>query len=159
MEASLEAIIQGRDESLWVYIEHFNKEIVQVSMTDNMKKYLLERGLCPRSDFAKVVGIETPATLDSLLLKAQAYIQYEEKEAANSARESRHRESAKSSRNEEPSISCRGEKKREDKSRDSKDYKGSDVRFHDYTPLTTSRECILPECANSEFKQAGVCFP
>ena len=46
---------------------------------ENMKKYLLECGLRPRSDFAKVVGIKTPATLDSLLLKAQAYIQYKEK--------------------------------------------------------------------------------
>ena len=50
-----------------------------------MKKYLLERGLHPRSDFAKAVGIETPATLDSLLLKTWAYIQYKEKEAANNA--------------------------------------------------------------------------
>ena len=124
-----------------------------------MKKYLLERGLCPRSDFAKAVGIETLATLDSLLLKAQAYIQYEEKEAANSARESRNRESARPSKNDEPSTSRRGEKKREDRSRDPKDYKGSAGCFHDYTPLTTSRERILSECANSEFKQAGVRFP
>ena len=91
-----------------------------------MKKYLLERGLHPRNDFAKAVGIETPAMLDSLLLKAQAYIQYKEKEAANNSIESRHRESAKSSRSDEPSTSRRGgrEKKREDISRDFKDYKG-----------------------------------
>ncbi|MCI85491.1 hypothetical protein A2U01_0106770, partial [Trifolium medium] len=30
----------------------FNKEAVQVNKTDDMKKYLLERGLRPRSDFA-----------------------------------------------------------------------------------------------------------
>ena len=66
-EASLEAIIQGKEESLRAYIERFNKEAVQVSTTDDMKKYLLERG---RSDFAKAVGIETPATLDAFLLKA-----------------------------------------------------------------------------------------
>ena len=52
---------------------------------DNMKKYLLERGLRPCSNFAKAVGIETPATLDSLLLNAQAYMQYEEKETSNIA--------------------------------------------------------------------------
>ncbi|MCI97073.1 hypothetical protein A2U01_0118373, partial [Trifolium medium] len=33
--------------------ERFNKEAVQVNTTDDMKKYLLERGLRPRSDFAK----------------------------------------------------------------------------------------------------------
>ena len=70
-----------------------------------MKKYILERGLCPRSDFVKVVGIESHGTLDSLLLKAQAYIQYEEKEAANNAPDSRHREKAKVSKNVEPLTS------------------------------------------------------
>ena len=117
-----------------------------------MKKYLLERGLCPHSDFAKVVGIESPTTLDSFLLKAQTYIQYEEKEAANSARESRHKESAKSSRSDEPLTSRWEKKKQEDRSQDSKDYKGPAGRLHDYTPLTTSREHILSECANSKFK-------
>ena len=104
-EASLEAIIQGRDESLRAYIECFNKEVVQVPTTDNMKKYLLERGLRPHSDFTKAVGIETPATLNSLILKEQAYLHYKEKEAANNARESRNIESAKSSKNDEPSTS------------------------------------------------------
>ena len=99
-----------------------------------MKKYLLESGLRPRNDFSKVVDIETPATLDSLLLKVQSYLQYKEKEAVNNARESRNKESAKSSKNDEPSTSRRGEKKREDRSRYPKDYKGPAIRFHDYTP-------------------------
>ena len=43
-------------------------------MTDTMKKYLLERGLRPCNYFEKTVAIETPTTLDSLLLKDQAYI-------------------------------------------------------------------------------------
>ena len=106
-------------------------------MIDNMKKYLLEYRLRPRSDFAKVIGIETPSPLYSLLLKAQEYIQHEEKEATNNDRESRCRESVKSLKNDESSTSCRGEKKREDKSRDSKDYKGPVGHFQDYTPLTT----------------------
>ena len=70
-----------------------------------MKKYLLEHGLRPHRNFAKAVGIESPATLDSLLVKAQAYIQYEEKEAANNAKNSKNRETAKSSRSDEPSTS------------------------------------------------------
>ena len=73
-EASLEAIIQGEDEYLQTYIMRFNKEVIQVSTTDEMKKYLLERGLRSRNDFAKAVGIETPVTLDAFLLKAHAYI-------------------------------------------------------------------------------------
>ncbi|MCI51800.1 hypothetical protein A2U01_0073044, partial [Trifolium medium] len=46
-----------QDESLRNYIERFNKEVVQVNTTDNMKKYLLEQGLHPRSDF---VGSQIP---------------------------------------------------------------------------------------------------
>ena len=103
-------------------------------------------------EFSKAVGIETPAMLNSLLLKAQAYIQYEEKEAANSSRESRHKGSAKPSRNDEPLAFHRGEKKREDKSWYPKDYKRLVGQFHDYTPLTTLRERVLSECPNSEFK-------
>ena len=55
-------------------------------MTDNMKKYLLEQGLLPHSDFAKAVGIETPTTLDAIFLKAHVYIQYKEKMTVNYAR-------------------------------------------------------------------------
>ncbi|MCI20150.1 hypothetical protein A2U01_0041311, partial [Trifolium medium] len=36
-EATLEAIVQGNDESLQKYIERFNKEVVQVNTTDDMK--------------------------------------------------------------------------------------------------------------------------
>ena len=75
---------------------------------DGVKKYHLERSLHPRSDFAKVVGIKTPTTLESLLLKAHAYIQYEEKEAANNARDSQHHENSNVSKNDEPSTSLRG---------------------------------------------------
>ncbi|MCI08238.1 hypothetical protein A2U01_0029314, partial [Trifolium medium] len=72
--ATFDAIYQGQDESLRNYIERFNKEVVQVNTTDDMKHYLLERGLRPHSDFAKAVGIEKPQTLDELLAKAQPYI-------------------------------------------------------------------------------------
>ena len=122
-----------------------------------MKKYLLERGLRPRSDFAKAVGIETPASLDAFLLKAQAYIQYEEKEAANSARDSRHQENARPPRHDD--TARRTDKKRDDRSRETREHKGPPGRFHDYTPLAVSREKILSECANTEFKTAGVRFP
>ncbi|MCI89054.1 hypothetical protein A2U01_0110342, partial [Trifolium medium] len=51
---------------------------------DDMKHYLLERGLRRRSDFAKAVGIEKPRNLTELLAKAQPDIQYEEREVADS---------------------------------------------------------------------------
>ncbi|XP_058741225.1 uncharacterized protein LOC131613585 [Vicia villosa] len=156
-EASLEAIIQGKDESLRAYIERFNKEAVQVSTTAHMKKFLLERGLRPRSDFVKAVGIETPATLDEFFLKAQAYIQYEEKEAAHAVRNSRQEETSKNGRQDD---SRRGtDKKKDDKGRDPKDYKAPAGKFQEYTPLNASRERILNECANAEFQTGKVRFP
>ncbi|XP_058733383.1 uncharacterized protein LOC131604992 [Vicia villosa] len=157
-EVSLEAIIQGKDESLGAYIERFNKEVVQVSTTADMKKYLLEQGLRPRSDFAKTESIETPANLDAFFLKALAYIQYKENEAAHTSRDSKNKENTKSARQEEGSR--RGaNKKREDKTRDAQDYKGPPGKFRDYTPLSASREHILTECVNSKFKTIEVCFP
>ncbi|XP_058764885.1 uncharacterized protein LOC131638342 [Vicia villosa] len=122
-----------------------------------MKKFLLERGLRPRSDFAKAVGIETPTTLDEFFLKAQAYIQYEEKEVAHAVRNSRHEESCKNARQDE---SRRGtDKKKDDKTRDPKDYKAPAGKFREYTPLNASRERILNECANAEFQTGKVRFP
>ncbi|XP_058785358.1 uncharacterized protein LOC131660196 [Vicia villosa] len=118
-EASLKAIIQGKDESLRAYIERFNKEAVQVSTTAHMKKFLLEWGLRPRSDFAKAVRIETPATLDEFFLMAQAYIQYEEKEAAHVVCKSKQEENTKGARQDDPRRGS--EKKKEDKGRDPKD--------------------------------------
>ncbi|CAJ2644877.1 unnamed protein product [Trifolium pratense] len=48
-EAVLDAIFQGDNESLCNFIERFNKEAVQVDTTDDMKKYLLQRGLRPNN--------------------------------------------------------------------------------------------------------------
>ncbi|PNX57312.1 hypothetical protein L195_g058632 [Trifolium pratense] len=84
-EAVLDAIFQGDNESLHNFIERFNKEAVQVDTTDDMKKYRLQRGLHPNSDFAMAVGIEKQRTLDDLL-KSQAYIQYKVQQTADTAR-------------------------------------------------------------------------
>ncbi|XP_058774979.1 uncharacterized protein LOC131649235 [Vicia villosa] len=146
-EASLEAIIEEKDESLRAYIERFNKEAVQVSTTAHMKKFLLKRGLRPRSDFAKDVGIETPATLDEFFLKAQAYIQYEEKEAAHAVCNSRQEENIKGARQDDSRR--RTDKKKEDNGRDPKDYKAPAGKFWEYIPLNASWERILNECANT----------
>ncbi|MCH81476.1 hypothetical protein A2U01_0002263, partial [Trifolium medium] len=150
--ATLEAIYQVKDESLRNYIERFNKEAVQVNTTDDMKKYLLERGLRPRSDFAKVVGIEKPRTLDELLAKAQAYMQYEEVEVADAIRHSRLEDSHPA---REPSHKG-GDKKRNDRPREPR---GPPSTFTNYTPLIASRETILAEVATADFRASGIKFP
>ncbi|XP_058765481.1 uncharacterized protein LOC131638974 [Vicia villosa] len=124
-----------------------------------MKKYLLERGLLPLSDFTKAVGIETPDTFEALLLKYQAYIKYEEKKAANNVHDFRHREGPKNSRYEYPSTSRRGERKMGDWSRNLRDFKGPSGRYTNYTPLNKARDTILNECVSNEFKKAGICPP
>ncbi|MCI68207.1 hypothetical protein A2U01_0089466, partial [Trifolium medium] len=62
---------------------------VQVNVTNDMKHYLLERGLRPCGDFAKAVGIKKPRSSAELLAKSQAYIQHEEREMADAIRHSR----------------------------------------------------------------------
>ncbi|XP_058759628.1 uncharacterized protein LOC131632930 [Vicia villosa] len=122
-----------------------------------MKKFLLERGLRPRSDFAKAVRIETPATMDEFFLKAQAYIQYEEKEATHAVCNSRQEETSKNGRQDDSRQGT--DKKKDDKGRDPKDYKAPAGKFREYTPLNASRERILNECANAEFQTGKVRFP
>ncbi|XP_058760051.1 uncharacterized protein LOC131633358 [Vicia villosa] len=147
-EATLDAVIQGTDEPLWEYLDRFNKEAVQVQTTDHMKMYLLERGLLPGSDFKKAIKIEKVRTMDALLLKAQAYIAFEEGEAAVK-KASRGNDSARGS--------SRGSKKRrDDRPRDTKEHGGPSGHFIDYTPLNAPRERILLECQNTEFKKYNV---
>ncbi|MCI54158.1 hypothetical protein A2U01_0075406, partial [Trifolium medium] len=92
------------------------------------KKYLLERGLRPHSDFAKAVGIKKPHTLDDLLFKAQAYIQYEEVQIADAARHSRPGSSQPA---REPSQRG-GDRRKGDRSREPR---GPPSTFAVYTPL------------------------
>ena len=80
------------------FIDRFNQEAIQVPCTDHMKRYLLERGLIPGMKFRKAVGIEPPRKFDALLEKARAYMDYEEREAANRARDPRNRGSTSHSR-------------------------------------------------------------
>ncbi|XP_058733300.1 uncharacterized protein LOC131604903 [Vicia villosa] len=154
-EATLEAVIQGTDEPLWENLDRFNKEVVQVQTTDHMKRYLLERGLLPGSDFKKIIKIEKVRTMDALLLKAQAYIAFEEGEVAVK-KASRVNDTARSS-SQDYSLSRRGhEKRKDDKPRDTKEHRGPTGHFSDYTPLNISRERILAECKSTEFKNSRV---
>ncbi|XP_058723609.1 uncharacterized protein LOC131595302 [Vicia villosa] len=154
-EATLEAVIQGANEPLREYLDRFNKEVVQVQTTDHMKRYLLERGLLPDSDFKKAIKIEKVCTMDALLLKDQAYIAYVEGEAAVK-KGSRGNDATRSS-SQDYSLSCRGnEKRKDDRPRDNKEQRGPAGQFNDYTPLITSRERILTECKNTEFKNSNV---
>jgi len=93
--ASLEAIVQGKNEPLRDYIERFNKEIVQVRGADkSMKKYLIAKGLRPDTDMKKVVLFDRPRTLNEFLAIAKTYIRYEEELYTDSLNKSRKEKSA-----------------------------------------------------------------
>ncbi|XP_058741497.1 uncharacterized protein LOC131613876 [Vicia villosa] len=120
-----------------------------------MKRYLLERGLLPGSDFKKAIKIEKVYTMNALLHKAQAFIAFEEGEAA-AIKASRGNDAARSS-NHDNSGSRRGhEKRKDDRSHDAKERRGPTGRFNDYTPLNASREKILAECKSTDFKNSNV---
>ncbi|XP_058753839.1 uncharacterized protein LOC131627021 [Vicia villosa] len=154
-EANLEAVVQGTNEPLRDYLDRFNKEAVQVQTTDYMKRYLLERGLLPGSDFKKAVKIKKVHTMNALLHKAQAFIAFEEGEAA-AIKASRGNDASRIS-NHDNSGSRRGhEKRRDDRSHDAKECRGPAGRFSDYNPLNSSREKILAECKSTEFKNSSI---
>ncbi|CAJ2644754.1 unnamed protein product [Trifolium pratense] len=155
-EAVLDAIFQADNESLRSFIERFNKEAVQVETTDDMKKYLLQRGLRPNSDFAKAVGIEKPRTFGDLLLKSQPYIQYEEQQAADAARYGRAGNSQPAPRSNAEQSSRGGGRRRGERPREPR---GPPSTFSNYTPLSKSQEEIWKECNSAEFTKAGIKFP
>ncbi|KAK2416133.1 hypothetical protein QL285_038556 [Trifolium repens] len=166
--ATLEAIFQGPKETLRAYIERFNREVVQVEAPDDMKRYLLARGLRPRTDFAKAVGIEKPKTLAQLLAKAEPYIQYEEQEIADALRQGRTEEAPpQHDSNKPPRESGRrdgGRDRGRDGGRDGGRRRGDRPRgppslFTIYTPLNASREHILLECFDTDFKEGNIKFP
>ncbi|CAJ2654489.1 unnamed protein product [Trifolium pratense] len=154
---ALEAIYQAEEETLRNFVERFNKEAVQVETTDDMKKYLLQRGLRPGSDFAKAVGIEKPPTWDDLLLKAQKYIEYEEVQAADvarlagpgsshPARESSHRSDDRGGdRGNDRGGDRGGERGRDRRRGERREPRGPPSTFSTYTPLVKSRGEIFAE--------------
>ncbi|XP_045797530.1 uncharacterized protein LOC123891659 [Trifolium pratense] len=168
---ALEAIYQAEEETLRNFVERFNKEAVQVETTDDMKKYLLQRGLRPGSDFAKAVGIEKPPTWDDLLLKAQKYIDYEEVQAADvarlarpgsshPARESSHRNDDRGGDKGSDRGGDRGGERGRDRRRgERRESRGPPSTFATYTPLIKSRGEIFAEIHISEFDRANVKQP
>jgi hypothetical protein len=77
--ASLEVIVQGESEPLRDYIKRFNKEVVHVRGADeNMKKYLITRGLCEGTNVKKAVRLDRPETYNQLLTIMKTYIRYED---------------------------------------------------------------------------------
>ncbi|GAU49214.1 hypothetical protein TSUD_369830 [Trifolium subterraneum] len=153
--ASLKAIVQGPEESLRNYIERFNKVSVEVEVTDKMKLYLLEEGLCEGTKFQEAVGILEVQTLDAFFELAQRYIKYEDKQKASEVRRPKTFEvGGPSSQREER----RGDEKKIEggKVREAKPPKS---QFTYHTPLNAPRDRILSEISNAEFKSAGIRFP
>jgi hypothetical protein len=144
--ASLEAIVQGRNEPLRDYIERFNKEAVQVRGADEtMKRYLIAKGLCEGTDVKKAVRLDRPRTLNEFLEIAKIYIAYEEELYADSLNKSR---------KEEPPKNPFHEKKKEDKA--ARESKRPNGHFTEYTPLAMSREKILAKIAIADLNEAGI---
>ncbi|GAU21573.1 hypothetical protein TSUD_35360 [Trifolium subterraneum] len=156
-ETNLEAVRQGPNETLRSYIERFNKEAMQVDVTDDMKKYLMRKNLRDGTKFKEMVAIEKPATWDEIMYKAQAYMQFEEETMADAMRYSR----AEDNRPPREQGNKNGDKRNGDKrERDkSREPRGPPSQFTNYTPLLVPREIVLAECAASDFKNAGIRFP
>jgi len=148
--ASLEAIVQGRSEPLRDYIERCNKEAVQVRGADeNMKQYLITKGLREGTDVKKDVHHDHPETYNQLLAIVKTYILYEEEVYADSLNKARKEELVAES-SKKPFL----EKKKEDKA--SREGKGPGGRFTEYIHLSMSREKILAEISVAELKDAAV---
>ncbi|XP_058766541.1 uncharacterized protein LOC131640151 [Vicia villosa] len=93
--------------------------------------------------------------MNAILKRAQAFISFEEGEAA-AVKASRGNGVTRSS-SQDPSAAPRAnERKRDDRSRDTKERRGPAGRFNDYTPLKVSREKILAECINAEFRNSNI---
>jgi hypothetical protein len=147
---SLEAIVRGKSEPLRDYIERFNKEVVQVRGADeNMKQYLITRGLHKGIDVKKVVRLDRPGTYIKLLEIVKSYIRYDEEVYADNLNKSRKEEPAA-----KPSKKPFHDKKKEGKS--TREGKGPIVRFTEYTPLEMSRVKFFAEISVAELKDAGV---
>ncbi|GAU50142.1 hypothetical protein TSUD_281220 [Trifolium subterraneum] len=156
-EANLEAVRQGPNETLRSYIERFNKEAVQVDVTDDMKKYMMRKNLRDGTKFKEMVAIEKPATWDEILHKAQAYMQFEEETMADAMRHPR----AEHNRPPREQGNKNGDRRNRDRrGRDkSREPRGPPSQFTNYTSLLVPREIVLAECAASDFKNAGIRFP
>ncbi|GAU32517.1 hypothetical protein TSUD_317240 [Trifolium subterraneum] len=142
-EANLEAVRQGPNETLRSYIERFNKEAVQVDVTDDMKKYLMRKNLRDGTKFKEMVAIEKPATWDEILYKAQAYMQFEEETMADAMRYSR----AEDNRPPREQGNKNGYKRNGDRRGrvKSREPRGPPSQFTNYTPLLVPREIVLAE--------------
>ena len=144
--------MQGKDESLREYIKRFNKEAVQVRGADeDMKRYLIGKGLRAGTDMKKAVQLDQPKTLNEFLMIAKTYIRYEEQLYADNLNKNR-----KEDPSEQPKKPLQEKKKEGKSSREGKIHVG---RFTEYTPLATSREKILAEIASADMKESGIKFP
>lgn len=108
--------------------------------------YLLDRGLNLGSDFKKAIRIEKPQSMNALLLKAQAYIAYMEKEVAIK-REPRAQDTLRASKYDDPLPYRRGWEKTSDyRSCETREHMRPSDRYTEYTTLIALCECILAEC-------------
>jgi hypothetical protein len=110
---------------------------------DSLKCFIFENNLHDDFKFKKELELRVARDKSDLLTRVQPYINYEEKRLAENALKSK--QSGKSGDNKR----CNDDDKA----------KNQRTRFSDYTLLNSSREIILCECLNIEFKVAGIKAP
>jgi len=150
MVASLEAIVQGKREPLRDYIERFSKEVAQVCGADeNMKQYLITRGLREDRDVKKDVRLDRPETYNQLLAIFKTYIRYEEEVYTDNLNKPMKEDPAGES----------SKKPFHDKKKEGKPISEGKTLvdlFTEYIPLAISREKIFVEISVVELKEVGV---
>jgi len=139
MVASLKAIVQGKSEPLWDYIEGFNKEAGQIrGVGENMKRYLITKGLCEGTNVKKAVHLDLPETFNQHLAIVKMYIRYEEEVYV---------ENLNKIMKEEPAVESSKNpfhnKKKEEKA--AREGKRPDGRFTEYTPCQCPGKRFWPK--------------
>lgn len=93
--------------------------------------------------------------MDTLLLKAQAYIAHDEKEEATK-QGPRNPDFPRGSKYDDLPPRPGGEKRKDNRSREAGDQRGPSDHFTEYTLLNASHERVLEECKNNDFKNSSV---
>ncbi|XP_058749147.1 uncharacterized protein LOC131622115 [Vicia villosa] len=109
----------------------------------------------PRKRIQEGHKIEKLRSMNDILKRAQAFISFEEGEAA-AIKASRGNDAARGSSQDQSATRRTNDKRRDDRPHDAKERRGPAGRFNDYTPLNASREKILAECKNTEFKNSNI---
>jgi len=133
---TLNAIIQGKNETFKDYIERFTHEWVEAyGSHDNLMCFIFKNKLHDDDKFKEELGLRAAIYTSDLLIYAQPYINYKEMKLLEEVMERKQTHKGKDNKQRDDD---------DDKEND-KDYHS---RFTDYKSLNTLRGRILQECLN-----------